>query len=96
MWRLACQRDLVKERFAPSVFGRAWLTVRLRPSSSLPARAAIAALPSAALLICDKSKSARIARHAIGDNMHISHVSVRFIGWRRAMRGVPDNFEIIL
>src|SRR5208282_2299412 len=53
--RLYQRDDLVKERFAPSFFGRASLTVRLRPSSSLPARAAIAPLPSAALLIVTKA-----------------------------------------
>src|SRR6202163_879488 len=45
------QRDFVNERFAPSSFGRASLTVRLRPSRFLPSRAAIAALPSEALLM---------------------------------------------
>src|ERR1700736_399914 len=49
------QRDLGEERFAPSPFGRASLTVRLRPSKFLPSRALIAALPSATLLMVTKA-----------------------------------------
>ena len=52
---LAYQRDLEEERFAPSSFGRASLTVRLRPSKFLPSRALIAALPSATLLMVTKA-----------------------------------------
>src|ERR1700731_5128508 len=51
----AYQGDLGEERFAPSSFGRASLTVRLRPSRFLPSRALIAALPSAALLMVTKA-----------------------------------------
>ena len=55
--RLDCayQRDFVKDRCTLSFFGRASLTVRLRPSRNLPSRAAIAALPPAALLIVTKA-----------------------------------------
>ena len=52
------QRDFVKERFAPSSFGRASLTVRLRPSRFLPSRAAIARFAFRSAAHGDESKSA--------------------------------------